>query len=143
MQHCVVYGGGDNDTINVKSTGSGKTGNLIYGGTGHDIINVYYAPGSTLVLDAREYFTEDRDILNIYADSSDLSSLKYYKKSDVMEINGNAHILGFSKLLIPRSISIIQVIEVTSGFGGCLFLYHFNRVNIHQRTPTFCILKKW
>ncbi len=97
-QRCVVEGGSDSDTITVNSTGSGKIGNLVNGGGGHDIINVNYKAGMTLVVDARQSFTENRDTLNWYSSSSELVTFKYYKKNDVMEIYDNFHILGFSKL---------------------------------------------
>ncbi len=88
---CVVEGGSREDTITVKSKYSGKIGNLVKGGSGKDTYNIYYT-GQTIVVDARG--DDSRDTLNIYADSTALGSLKYYKKNDVLEINGNAHILG-------------------------------------------------
>jgi Ca2+-binding RTX toxin-like protein len=95
-QRCVVFGGDGQDTITVKSTYGGKTGVWVNGGRGGDTINVHYA-NNTIVVDARSDW-DSHDKLKIYADDSALGSMKYYKKNDVMVINGNAHILGFSTL---------------------------------------------
>jgi hypothetical protein len=81
----------------VKSQSRGKIGNLVRGGGGSDTYNIYYN-GQTLVLDNKSYYIDGQDILNIYAESSVLDSLTYYKKNDVLEINDNAHIIGFSNL---------------------------------------------
>ena len=101
-RYCVVGPGGpEGETITVKSQASGKVGNLVQGGN-NARYNIHYT-GQTIVVDARLGVGDPGKYLNIYADYSALSSLVYYKKNNVMEINGNAHILGFSKL---RQINI-------------------------------------
>ncbi len=101
-RYCVVGpGGAEGETITVKSKASGKIGNMVKGGN-NATYNIHYT-GQTIVVDARLGVGDPGKYLNIYADYSALSSLVYYKKSNVMEINGNAHILGFSQL---RKINI-------------------------------------
>ena len=97
-RRCVVYGGDDNDTITVNATCSGKIGNFIKGGNGHDIINVNYKYGMSLVVDARQSFSEHRDTVKIISDYNENISFQYYKKDDVMEISDHFHIVGFKKL---------------------------------------------
>lgn len=96
-RRCVVEGGDQNDTITVKSTASGKIGNLVKGGNGSDTYDVHYKQGMTLVVDARNT-TEGPDTLKLRATTSDPISFEYFKKKDVMEIYGKIHVIGFSKL---------------------------------------------
>ena len=97
-RRCYAYGESGNDTINVKSTATGKVGNFINGGNGHDTINVNYKSGMSLVVDARQSFSENRDTVNIISDYNESVTFKYYKKYDVMEISDHFHIVGFKQL---------------------------------------------
>ena len=94
-RRCVVAGG--YDTINVKSTASGKVGNFIKGGS-TNTINLHYNAGMTLVIDSRVSATEYRDTLFFHASGNDSAVFDYYKKNDVMVFDDRIHIIGFKKL---------------------------------------------
>ena len=79
----------------MKSTASGKVGNLIKN-VGGDTIDVHYKYGMTLVVDNRNDMLGDT--IRFISSSNEPASWQYFKKNDVMEISDNFHILEFSKL---------------------------------------------